>query len=75
MAHSSPRDSPASGTSGHYTAAMAITDDLKARFLQLGRHRAVSRAIRATVPLDKAITRITGGRVHLVPEALLPSSR
>ncbi|WP_248491312.1 hypothetical protein [Tsukamurella sp. PLM1] len=54
---------------------MAITDDLKARFLQLGRHRAVSRAIRATVPLDKAITRITGGRVHLVPEALLPSSR
>lgn len=51
---------------------MAITDDLKARFLQLGRHRAVSRAIRATVPLDKAITRITGGRVHLVPEALLP---
>lgn len=51
---------------------MAILDDLKARALQLGRHRAVSRTIRATVPLDKAVTRITGGRVHLVPEALLP---
>ncbi|ADG77961.1 Deazaflavin-dependent nitroreductase OS=Tsukamurella paurometabola (strain ATCC 8368 / DSM /CCUG 35730 / CIP 100753 / JCM 10117 / KCTC 9821 / NBRC 16120/ NCIMB 702349 / NCTC 13040) OX=521096 GN=Tpau_1332 PE=3 SV=1 [Tsukamurella paurometabola] len=48
------------------------TDSLKSRFLQLGRHRAVARAIRATVPLDKAVTRLSGGRVHLVPEALLP---
>ncbi len=51
---------------------MAISGDLKARFLQLGRHRAVSRMVRATVPLDKAVTRISGGSVHLIPEALLP---
>lgn len=51
---------------------MAIADDLKARALQLGRHRAVSRTVRAMVPLDKAVTRLTKGHVHLVPEALLP---
>ena len=51
---------------------MAILDDLKTRFLQLGKHKAVSRMVRATVPLDKAVTRISGGAVHLIPEALLP---
>lgn len=54
---------------------MTVVDDLKSRFLQLGRHRAVSRMVRATVPLDKAVTRISRGSVHLIPEALLPSSR
>jgi deazaflavin-dependent oxidoreductase (nitroreductase family) len=51
---------------------MTSPDTLKSRFLRLGKHRAVARAIRATVPLDKAITRLSGGRIHLVPEALLP---
>ncbi|WP_019203760.1 nitroreductase family deazaflavin-dependent oxidoreductase [Tsukamurella sp. 1534] len=51
---------------------MTTAESLKSRMLQLGRHPAVSRAIRATVPLDKAVTRLSRGHVHLVPEALLP---
>lgn len=51
---------------------MTLVDDVKARFLQLGRYRVVSRMVRATVPLDKAVTRISRGSVHLIPESLLP---
>ncbi|TWS18590.1 nitroreductase family deazaflavin-dependent oxidoreductase [Tsukamurella asaccharolytica] len=51
---------------------MTVVDHVRSRFLQLGRHRAVSRVVRAAVPLDKAVTRISRGSVHLIPEALLP---
>ena len=39
---------------------------------RMGTNKAVSQAMRRSVPLDRSIARLTGGRLHLVPRALLP---
>lgn len=46
---------------------------LKQRVLRLATHPGVSAAFRRMVPLDKAVTRISGGRVHLVPDWFVPN--
>ncbi len=51
----------------------SIVADLKARALRVGTYRPVSAAIRRMVPLDKAVTRVSGGRVHVVPTWLVPN--
>ena len=39
---------------------------------RMGTNKAVSQFMRRSVPLDRSIARLTGGRVHLIPRALLP---
>ena len=39
---------------------------------RMGTNRTVSQVMRRSVPLDRSIARLTGGRLHLVPRALLP---
>ncbi|WP_431818057.1 nitroreductase family deazaflavin-dependent oxidoreductase [Gordonia jacobaea] len=39
---------------------------------RMGTNKAVSQVMRRSVPLDRSIARLTGGRLHLVPRALLP---
>lgn len=39
---------------------------------RMGTNKTVSQVMRRSVPLDRSIARLTGGRLHLVPRALLP---
>lgn len=39
---------------------------------RMGANKTVSQVMRRSVPLDRSIARLTGGRLHLVPRALLP---
>ena len=50
------------------TRALTATSLLQ----RMGTNKAVSQVMRRSVPLDRSIARLTGGRLHLVPRALLP---
>ncbi|MDF0529615.1 nitroreductase family deazaflavin-dependent oxidoreductase [Tsukamurella sp. 8F] len=45
----------------------------KQAVLSIGTYQPISAAIRRLVPLDRAVTRYTGGRVHVVPSWLVPN--